>query len=336
MRNSFLIVTGYAALVFGASLFGQGLQGPKLGFIFDPVAQGIRPIWGIPGEAALGSPANYGGQVTRAAVSPRGVYALAEVAGTSGVSLVTLSAAAPGALIAGVLPGADRIAFSPSGDSAVLYHEAPGKIQVVTGLPGAPQLSGEITTGKLPGAVSALAVSDGAGAILVAASGGQTGSVLRLSIAGGMTPLLSGQAPSSIAFLRGQDDALIADRLANTVTLIQSVSGTAQVRTVAGSLEGIRQPVAVASSLDNTRAIVANAGSSFTTVTLASGTAQSVACKCQMTDLSRLKGTAVFQAGTSADGSVVVFDGDRSQPRVLFLAGVERPATKVKRIIREK
>jgi hypothetical protein len=33
------------------------------------------------------------------------------------------------------------------------------------------------------------------------------------------------------------------------------------------------------------------------------------------------RGTAVFQVGTLVDGSLVAFDGDQSQPRVVYIAG---------------
>ncbi len=331
-KKSAFVVIGCFTLVFCACAQAQSMKGPSLGFIFDPAMRGIRPIWGVPGDAILGRPGDYGIRIAGAAVAPRGGYALAEAQLVGGVFVLQLTGTAVTPQpIAGVLPDADTIAFSPSADSAVLYHRALGKIQLLTGLPAAPQLSGEIIAANLPAPLTSLAVSDGATAILAGVSDGHAGSVQRLTAGGVMIPVFAAQMPSAIAFLNGLDSALVADSAGNQVALIQHVSGAVQASTVATSVEGIAQPAAVQPSLDNRFAVVANAGSkTITMVNLQSGTANSVACGCQPAFLARWKGSAVFQVGALQDGSLVAFDGDQGRARVVFIGGAEgrRPVTR--------
>ncbi len=331
-RKSILIPAACGALVFSVAARGQSLAGPTLGFVFDPAVRGIRPIWGVPGDATLGQPIGAGIALARAAVCSRGGYALAEPAGGNGVVLLLLAAGGqPGRPIPGLLPGADTIAFSPSGDSALFFHRAAGTLQILTGLPQAPRLGGEIATATLPSPVTALAVSDGGASILAGVSDGRAGSVLRLTADGRAIPVFSAEMPAAIGFLGGRDDALIADSAANTVSLLQSVSGTPRASTVAGPLVGIAQPVAVQASLDNRLAVVANtAPAGIVTLNLATGAAQVVACDCKPTGLSRLKGAAVFAVSGMSGGSMAAFDGDHPQPRILFMTAAE-PRRRVQR-----
>lgn len=292
--------------------------GPILGFVFDSAVSGVRPISGVAGAASLDEKLDLGIQMARAAVSSQRRYVLADAAGATGVLLIPLAgASASGELIPGARAGAEKMVLSPSGDSAAFYYPEGHAVQLLTGLPESPRLGASLDTSSLPGPVMALAVSDGAGAVLAVVAENETGSIYLLSASAEARFIAAG---SVVTFLGRRNDALLADGLRNQVSLIRNVTGSPEVSVIAAGPEGISNPVAVEVSLDSRTAVIANGDSGMvTTVDLQSRASSTVSCGCRPTGLYRLKGNAVFRLTEPSDEPVLVFDSDGVQARVVFL-----------------
>src|SRR5688500_16299345 len=105
----------------GVTVAGQleFLGGPFLRFIQDIAGSVIRPIFGVPGAAILGSPLELEADIDEAIISPRQDYALA-VRKEDGRSVIIDLAHGLSALttIAGTDGSADLMAISPTGSSA--------------------------------------------------------------------------------------------------------------------------------------------------------------------------------------------------------------------------
>src|SRR5712692_10237529 len=73
------IAAGFCAAALGIA--GDTLQvgGPGSGVVFDPEAQNIRLVTGVPGASLLGN--TLSGQIDRAEIAPNGKIALAVKAG---------------------------------------------------------------------------------------------------------------------------------------------------------------------------------------------------------------------------------------------------------------
>jgi hypothetical protein len=144
------------------------VSGPVLGFVSEG-AGGIRPILGLPGAATLGRPTWAARRSETVVFSPSRDYALALHLPDHRVDLLRGLSAAASAVDLPVPAGAGRIAISPSGDTAVLYYPESRSVAVLAGLPEFPSLSWSLEVPHLTGGLAALAVSDDAGAVLLAA-----------------------------------------------------------------------------------------------------------------------------------------------------------------------
>jgi hypothetical protein len=303
------------------------IEAPILGFVFDPAAAGLRPIHGIPGAAVMGERLDLGFEIASAAISPQHNYALVESDDPPGLSLVLL-AAGPASLqlIPDAVRGADQILFSPRGDSALLYRATARRIQVLAGMPKAPSLIREIDTSVLLEPISALAISDDARAVLVAVGRGGAGTIWLFADDGGVRFIAAVGQASAVTFLSNSHDAVVADRLFNYVYQLKDVTGSADSLFLAGEREGIAGPVAVALSDDNQRVFIANSVSgTVLSLSLAGGAAVVVPCDCSIKELHRLSGSAVFRLTEPSAGPMLVFDGDSSEPRFVYVPGDPGP-----------
>src|SRR5438105_2056639 len=90
-RSGFIMWRRYLIFLAGVSLSSAqvSLSGPSLGFLFDPQAQAIRNLQGIPGSAVVGESLALGFSVTSAVFSPVQDYALA-TGGDGSVNLILL------------------------------------------------------------------------------------------------------------------------------------------------------------------------------------------------------------------------------------------------------
>ncbi len=258
----------FAFVCFSVSLPAQapnansgGFSIPSLGFVASQTPAQLRPILGIPGSARLGNPLLLPNTVTQIYVAPGQAFALAQqVPGIplglillEGLSSETLSL--PVTPIAGAMSQADLLAFGPLGRSAVLYSRQTNHLQVLTGLPRAPQVYLDVPNVSVANTPQKLAISDDAQIVLITDGAGAV-----YSLSQGAAPTIVHHSPdiSAVAFLAGSHDAVICDRSLNSAALLQS-SSISPVAAVAPLSEGC-QPEDAASTADGKTILVACAG----------------------------------------------------------------------------
>ncbi len=331
-RIGFFKVTLAAALLAG-SLAAQDaapVRGPVTGFVFDREA-GIRPILGIPGAATLGPAILRTSVFDPVVFSPSGDYALAIVPRGGQVALLSRLSSAFASAYLQVPPGPSKLAISPSGGAAALYHPATRSVTVLTGLPDAPTVAWSMETPYLEGGATTLAVSDGGDAALVAAAGAQS-AVWLLAPATGPQFLMEAMAAPSAAFFPVSSDVVVADEGAGTVTVIRDPLGQRQASQVGGPAEGVSHPVAVAVTAGNGRVLVANSEpAGMVSLSLAGEGSEALPCNCKVTGLERLAGGTAFRLNEAAEGPLYIVDAGDSAPRVVF---VPNPPPAPRRILR--
>jgi hypothetical protein len=291
-------------------------SGPVLGYIFTPGDGTLRAMLGVRGSARVS-----------ASIVPAGVYVAGEASTASSVALLedengslfsfNLPRSQP-THVADGLPSGLRVAFSPSGQTAVAYAPGGSGVTVVTGLPASPQAKNVGVSG--PGRLLSAAVSD-AGDIVVSLQGPST-QVGTLSASGQFSRIASVSSTPSFSFLAGSDDMLLADGGANTLALIHTVSSSPSVQTL--SVSGLNNPVAVSASHDKHWAVVANGSdASVLRVDLATGASVTkLACACQPSQLSSLAGNAVFRVNSLGTGPVWTVDLAGATPQLFFVPAI--------------
>jgi hypothetical protein len=303
-----------AGLAFAGNSVTIALGGPRLGLIFDRAAEDLRPITGIPGAAITGDPLSLGFPISNAEISPAQDSALVVRARPFSVALVHMSGgdwvATP---LSGVQPAPLSMAYSPGGSAAALYYRD-GSVQILTGLPAAPAVAGEIDLSGLP-AVTAMAVNDTGSFVLVAA--GQAEPVSLFRAAPGSAPSLLGsfRSVSSVRLFNGGQQALVTDVLAETVYQISDPGGAAITQVVASAQDGIQGLVDADADAAGER-VFAALGNGTILIFDRSGTATTINCGCAPTGLFRLAGPATFRLTELAGGPLEVLDAS-SAPRIV-------------------
>ena len=259
-----------SALLAACAIYGQAgnLASPGAGFVYDPAAQVLRRIQGIPGAALVGDAVDFGFPLAAATVAPR-LDSAVVLASDGTPHLFRLTAGAVQEVAVGSLAAPSRVVYSPSGTAAALY--APGSVQVLQGLPGAPVIAATIALHGTAKGGPALAISDD-GAYLLYAAGGP---VELIGVAGDSRKLMDATPGSLVAFAPGGHDAAVVHGA--TLVLIQDAAGASTLR----SFPGVTSPSAVAFSPDARKLYVASArGRSVLNVDVATGGGTSLACDC--------------------------------------------------------
>jgi hypothetical protein len=298
----------------------HAIQPPALGFVFHSGSGTLTPIIGVPGASVLGASMDSGLGSADAVVSPNQDYAL--LAGgepralyllrlpSSDVSMLRIDGA-----IAPDLMAPDLMTLSPGGDAAALYRASDGVLQILTGMPDAPQVVREIPAASLGGMVRSVAVADDGRAILVAVAG----QVLLIPADGIARPLPVEGPVSAIAFRPRSHDAIIAGKRDGHVSLILGEAENMVIKEMAAPGDGFLKPVAVAFSLDGARVFAASSEGALVEFDPAGGPPQSLSCECRINAFDRLAGNAVFRLTNPSGGPLLVFDGDAPQPRIVFI-----------------
>ncbi len=316
IRHRVLLVFALA----GCALAQTDVGGPVLGFVFDRAAGGVRPIPGVPGAARLGDLVDLGAALSLAEFAPGGDYGLAVAAGSGDVLLLKLEG---GPLQASPLPaprGPDRIALSPRGGAAALYYHDLQTLRLLTGLPDAPALSDPLPAGALPGPPAALAVSDDAGVVLLAATDGEGGWIFTLRPGEEPRPLLRLGGAAAIRFLPHRRDALVADAARDEILLLRDVTGAAESLLLAGARDGVSRPVAVAPSADGRRAFAASAGAgNVLIIDMESGAIQRLDLESSPSSLTPLKGGWTFLLTEASASPPFLLDAAGADPRIVWV-----------------
>ncbi len=291
---------------------GVSVTAPVLGTVFDARAGSVRSITGIPAAALIGSSA--GGSALATAVSAGGQdYAIA-VETETGKAVVAW--ASRRVELTAVRPGAKQIAVSPRGRSAAFYFPETGKVQIIGGLPGAPELVREL---DVSGPVSSFAVSDD-GELLLAAIDQGDGEALAIDQNGqGFRTIQVVSHVVAISFFPDSQNAMVAESANNKVSLTRGL----QITPIADTSDGINDAVAVAASGDGSTVLVAMRNGQIAVRKLTTGEQTTVACSCEPSELAALRGASVFRLNAGNDGPIWILDASGTEPRVFFVARAE-------------
>lgn len=222
----------------------QSMQSATLGFVCATDGSEVRAILGIPGASMLSRPLALPTGATSLNFAPGQKYAI--VAGAAGGSLgvMTFPSATPGPLveISGAIAQPDIVSFSPNGTAAVVYSASEGRLEVLSGLPATPRIAREMSTTDLPSAVRLLALADDGATLLE----GTANSIVYL-LPEGVGPQLLETAGDleAMAFVPKSENALIFDRNAGALSLLQSVNSVPSHRPLAGGLTGLGGQIAL-------------------------------------------------------------------------------------------
>ena len=305
-----------AGLALAANSAPTALSGPRLGLIFDRAAANLRSISGIPGAATTGDPLSLGFLISNAAISPAQDSALVVKTRPYSVALVRASGGDWAAAQLDVPPAPELMAYSPGGSAAALYYRD-GLVRILTGLPQAAVVAGTIDLSGLP-AVTAMAVSDTGGFVLIAV--GQAEPVSLFRAAPGSAPSLIGsyRSVSSMRLFDGGRQALVADVLANTVYDVADPAGTSVSQVVASAQDGIQGLVAADADSSGRRVFAALSSGTIMIFDRNGGATTAIDCACTPTGLYRLAGPAAFRLTELSSGPLEVLDANNA-PRVVVV-----------------
>jgi WD40 repeat protein len=282
----------------------SGIAVPRLGFAFDPVLGGIRPILGIAGAALLGSPLDSVPVLQSAAISPHQDFALAVSAEDGSVGIVRFPDTGTAMLpLPGDMNAPDRIVFSPAGSSALLLQQSSGRIQILTGLPGAPAIRELITAAKTAPAASAI-TDDGKLTVLAGAASDPSWA---LGTDGNFVPLALPESTMALAFRPGSHDLLAGTRDGNLYLARDVDTLPAFLRIDTGSVVA-SEPVAVRFSSDGATSYALGADGTIVAADLASGSTQIVYCRCKPTTLEPLRPDNMFRLTTISNLPLMLFE----------------------------
>ncbi len=316
-----------ASLIFCTASFGFAQQGavagPTAGMVFDSGAQALRPVRGIPGASTLGEPIHVSYNLTAAYVSPRqdSVFGVADGGSTH---LFTLNAGAAAEVsIDGLASAPARVFFSPTGTAAALYSN--GAVQIVTGLPAAPKVTGTlqlepqsgISPRRLRTAMPSLAISDDGAYVLYA-----SGNSIRLANPNeGSRQVITAGYGAALAFAPGGHDAAVAAR-GTGVVLIRDVPNVAAQQPLAADDPALDSIAGLAFSADGARLFAASASANsviaFDTAALSR---TEIACNCTPSALAAMGN--LFRLNEAGAAPLWLFDPDSPGPRIVFVPALK-------------
>jgi hypothetical protein len=339
--------TSFTCITLLLGAFGTGgvnaqspsLYGPTLGFVQDAAGTLIRPILGVPGASALGDPLALYISIRNAVISPKQDYAIAVRNEDSRTVVIDLETVPPEInSVDAIHTGADVVTVSQMGSAAAFYDRETRVIQVIGGLPHAPQLVGEYAS-QISGTLAGMALSDDGTIALARFVDPDSGGLWTLN-SSGATWRVSSDSASAVAFFPNSHDAVVADNVLQSSFLLMDAGGTGtQVPLISGRFSS------VSISEDSRRVFLAGGDSdAIAIVDLNTRQMTSVSCGCRPTGLSPLKGTSVFRltdfsprrglsmmrsTKVSAD-PVTVLDASSSEPRVFVIPPGASIAAEVK------
>lgn len=283
---------------------------PVLGFV--PDGSRIRPVFGIPAAARIAAPLPTTEGFARTVASPKQDYLLGSAMDTGAISVISPD----GSLrpLTGTHSSPDLMVISPGGSAAALWFASLSHAQVLTGLPGSPQIR-EVDASFLGPNPYALAVSDD-GQWMAGAwrSGnyafGPNGETNRLQVE---------DIVSALTFFQGRQDLVVATH--EQLVSITGIAGMQQVavlvsRSHQGSA-GRLDIVAVAVAESNRQVVAVNPRGKLTIASTSaadasSGATQTVDCSCSPEGLFPM-GHAGFRLTGLVGGAFQIYDGDSGQ-----------------------
>ena len=339
-----LVLAVLFTLAVDPGLAQSTLSGPALGLFYDPQAQAIRPIWGIPGSATAGQPMNLGFPVAAGVVSPSQDYAIV-ISGegvpasaptdegrhplphyrASWTNVVTFALSSSSVqTIRGLIGTPDRAITSPAGKSAALYYRNLAAAEIFTNLPDSPQLSRRVDLSALPNPPDVIAVSEDGALLLAGVSENAKGSSAQGEVFV-FTPDTTAprsiavvQHASAIAFVNQSHNVLLADDVANSVSLLSDVANGARAQWTF-SAQQFTAPDSVQAAQDGQRFLVASSTQGMLVILDASGSNPAIVmCGCAPAELRPLN-ASMYQITEPIKGLLWGLDAQASDPKVFFV-----------------
>ncbi len=312
-----LLRCGLLALIAAALPGAVNVSGPVAGYVADPSRPVLRAISGVPGSYLFSDPLPLPDGVTRIHMAPAQDFALAQ-RGDAGLGILYLNGGAVDrvASFSGAMTAADWVVFSPAAGAAILFSASAGRLQLLTGLPAAPQVAMDLDTAAFPEQPLTAAVSD-EGNLLLIASGH---SVFRVPRDGPPQLVLSAGQIVSIAVLRNGTDAAVSERSTGSIHLLQNIASAPAARVLISGVSGIGK---IHPGSDGESLIVARPGArAVSSVDLASGEIQSVSSPTPPVDLIPLRNRDTFLISARPRQPGGIFFRDGSAGRVVFIPAV--------------
>ncbi len=226
-----------AVLAASAAAQEGSLNGPVSGLVFDQHARAVRPMMGVPGGAYLGVAVASG--VELAAVSPNG---RAMVVSRQGKLLLGRHTADgfDWSALAEDLPVPDQIRWNRASTAVAVVASGRPLLWRTTG-----ETAGAISLAAIPeGPITALAVEDSAGALVVAIAGDTDGGIYRADAEAAR--LLARLANPGPLALDGRGGLFFVDRDRQEVLVISEYSRASDIQLLAGSAHGLADLVGLA------------------------------------------------------------------------------------------
>jgi hypothetical protein len=220
------------------------LSGPVEGFTFDPPTQSFRALIGLPGSALFGPALATG--FDSGWVAPHKNYAIGFQQGNCLLVSSLDSDQISTTSIAGLSGQPEAITWSADGSVAVLYSRTGAWLQVLSGLPDAPQMGASVDLSSLGGSLTAVA-SDPQGKRTALAMQGDNGGAFLLTDVQTFAPALPIANPTALAFSEDGASLYVLDGNALQLDVVALSDGSLQTL----SLDGLQDPFAIASGRDS-------------------------------------------------------------------------------------
>jgi WD40 repeat protein len=296
---------------------------PLVGYVFDRIDKGIRPVWGVAGASVVGDPLDIGLPVSSAAVSPKQDFAVLVSSDDAGVRVLSLqSGTFQVQPLAQFANPPNQITFSPSGASVGLYRQDSATVQIFTHMPEGPALSHEIHTFSLNGSLHSLAVSDDGDLTLILMRD-QDISTVWLSVSGS-DPFQLTQAPQSTAAVefRGHSHDVVAATTDGMIGIFRDIDPGSGYQTLRPPDDRIADPVAVRFSADGSRVYLTTKRGTVASIDSQTGSAAVISCNCAPSGLFPLQPGTLLRLNDLSNGPLMLLDASRPELHVWFVPSV--------------
>jgi len=296
---------------------GGRLESPVLGRFWDPQAKAMRSVNGVPGASSASAPT--GVEALRyAASAPHRNWAIVDRADAG--SLETMTFGRTGATLRGfeAARGVDQIAFSPSGDAAILYWRG-ARAEVWKNFSTTPERAASYSLDGVEGDVRSLAVADDASVAALIVDAGDKAQLF--SLTGSMNKVGTADGWSAVAFAPGTRVAFVANRETSEISQFSNFGSDSTSSVVASSTDGVVSPSAIAISSDGRKLVVANQDDpSVAVIELDTRRSTVLTLERAADGFYALEGNAVFRLSASPKPEIFLLDADGADARISAVA----------------
>jgi hypothetical protein len=284
---------------------------PGIGFVFDADLRQIRPLSGTPGAALVIAGVQLDFTLDRALVSSARSFAVAATSDSDKLKVIRFAESEP---VVTSIPDSvgtfDLGAFSRTGRAAVIYQSGCRCVQIISGLPDAPQVARTVKLND-ESVLQALAVTDDAGKFAIATRLGDNAEVAVYSPDTRSVNLLSADA---LSFSPDGTSLALVDSSGKTVSVLQD----GNLVQVATELNGISSPAALA-YLDANRIVLADRESRVHLIAIDTGRVTSVDCPCKPSAVEPTSVENTFRISDIAAGALWIVQVTDESVRAMFI-----------------